>query len=70
MKIDYSKILKNNLINAFKDVLKFIEKNGLILFPSWLEHNGAPSNYRISIAFNVFAKGMFGIKNSTNELYL
>ena len=29
MKIDYSKILKNNMINVFKDVLKIIEKNGL-----------------------------------------
>ena len=30
MKIDYSKLLKNNMINVFKDVLKFIEKNDLI----------------------------------------
>ena len=29
MKIDYSKILKNNMINVFKDVLKNIEKEGL-----------------------------------------
>ena len=26
MKIDYSKILKNNMINVFRDVLKIIEK--------------------------------------------
>jgi len=29
MKIDYSSILKQNMINVFKDVLKDIEKNGL-----------------------------------------
>ena len=28
MKIDYSKLLKNNMINVFRDVLKIIEKNG------------------------------------------
>ena len=28
MKIDYSKILKNNMINVFKDALKVVEKNG------------------------------------------
>ena len=29
MKINYSQILKNNMINVFKDVLKIIDKNGL-----------------------------------------
>ena len=29
MKIDYQKILKNNMINVFRDVLLDIEKNGL-----------------------------------------
>jgi len=29
MKIDYNKILRNNMINVFKDVVKNIEKNGL-----------------------------------------
>ena len=29
MKIDYQNILKKNMINVFKDVLKNIEKNGL-----------------------------------------
>ena len=29
MKINYSKILKNNMINVLKDVLKNIKKNGL-----------------------------------------
>ena len=29
MKINYSQILKNNMINVFKDVLKIIDKEGL-----------------------------------------
>ena len=29
MKIDYSQILKNNMINVLKDVLKIIDKKGL-----------------------------------------
>jgi hypothetical protein len=53
MKINYHKILKKNMINVFKDVLKNIEKNGLqeghhlyitidtndkkILIPKWLK---------------------------------
>ena len=53
MKIDYSKILKNNMINVFRDVLKIIEKNGFkeghhlyitfktddedVIIPDWLK---------------------------------
>ena len=53
MKIDYSKILKNNMINVFKDALKVVEKNGFkeghhlyitfktddedIIIPNWLK---------------------------------
>ena len=53
MKIDYDIILRKNMINVFKDVLKNIDKNGLkeghhlyvtfktsgneILIPSWLK---------------------------------
>ena len=29
MKIDYQNILKKNMLNVFKEVLKIIEKNGL-----------------------------------------
>ena len=51
-----------------------IHKNELILFPSWLGHgvtrNASTTTDRISIAFNVFARGMFGTKNATNELIL
>ena len=54
MKINYSKILKNNMINVFKDVLKVIEKNGFkeghhlyitfktddedVIIPNWLKN--------------------------------
>ena len=53
MEIDYSKILKNNMINVFRDVLKIIEKNGFkedhhlyitfktddedVIIPDWLK---------------------------------
>ena len=47
-----------------------VENNMLVLFPSWLEHNALIVGHRISIAFNVFARGMFGTKNATNELIL
>ena len=47
-----------------------VENNILVLFPSWLEHNALIVGHRISIAFNVFARGKFGIKKSTNELIL
>ena len=54
MKIEYSKILKKNLINVFRDVLKIIEKNGFkeghhlyitfktddknVIMPDWLKN--------------------------------
>ena len=48
--------------------------NELILFPSWLGHrvdiNENQTSNRISISFNVFAKGNFGIKGTLNELIL
>jgi len=50
-----------------------IEKNQLLLFPSWLEHSvkeNKSDKDRISIAFNVFAKGIFGRKDLLNELIL
>jgi len=53
MKINYSKILRNNLINVFRDVLRNIENNGLkeghhlyitfktnnknVIMPNWLK---------------------------------
>ena len=54
MKIEYSKILKKNLINVFRDVLKIIEKDGFkeghhlyitfktedkdVIMPDWLKN--------------------------------
>jgi len=42
-----------------------IEDNDLIIFPSWLDHgvqrNPTATKDRISIAFNAFAKGIFGM---------
>ena len=46
----------------------------LILFPSWLAHSVVPNEIatqdRLSISFNVFAKGTFGNKGTVNELIL
>ena len=51
-----------------------VTENQLILFPSWLEHgvqkNREQTGDRMSLAFNVFAKGIFGIEEQLNELYL
>ena len=51
-----------------------VTPHDLLLFPSWLEHNVNPNpdatTTRISIAFNVFAKGNFGTKDTLNELIL
>ena len=51
-----------------------IDNGILLLFPSWLEHDVPPNpmatTNRISISFNVFAKGNFGIKGSLSELTL
>ena len=51
-----------------------IDNGILLLFPSWLEHNVPPNlkatTNRISISFNVFAKGNFGMKGSLSELTL
>ena len=49
-----------------------VQKNKLILFPSWLEHgvdlNESATTDRISLAFNVFARGTLGAKGTTSEL--
>ena len=51
-----------------------IEKNDLILFPSWMTHSVEPNpnatGDRISLAFNVFAKGMRGGEGKVNALIL
>jgi uncharacterized protein (TIGR02466 family) len=51
-----------------------VTNNKLILFPSWLEHgvglNDSQDKKRISLAFNVFARGIFGREDSINKLIL
>ena len=51
-----------------------VEKNVLVLFPSWLEHsveeNKKQTTDRISISFNTFTKGRFGSNEQSNELIL
>ena len=50
-----------------------VEKGDLILFPSTLEHSVKKKkgkNLRISLAFNVFIKGIIGKKEDLNELYI
>ncbi len=48
--------------------------NELILFPSWLDHmievNEKSTKDRISLAFNIFARGTFGERKSLTELIL
>lgn len=47
--------------------------NGIIYFPSTLLHEVAPNKSdktRISLAFNVFVKGLFGKNENLNELHL
>ena len=66
MKIDYSKILKKNMINVFKDILLNIEKNGFqeghhlyvnintqnkkVIIPKWLKEK-YPSKITIIIQY-------------------
>ena len=51
-----------------------VKDNLLVLFPSWLEHSVEPNEKatkdRISISFNIFAKGIFGTKGRLDELIL
>ncbi len=48
--------------------------NALILFPSWLNHmievNEKATTDRISLAFNTFARGTFGLRENLTELIL
>jgi len=51
-----------------------VNTNELILFPSWLEHMVQPNEKatvdRISLSFNIFAKGVFGERGGQTELIL
>jgi len=65
---------KHYNINVTGVSQKFSVKNGdLLLFPSTLEHmveRTNTNNVRISLAFNVFAKGYFGEEDDSTALYL
>jgi uncharacterized protein (TIGR02466 family) len=78
-------VFSKNLHNSFSfDVTSFTALNSdtwsfmiktydLILFPSTLNHRVEiknEDNNRISLAFNVFAKGLFGNKSNLTELIL
>jgi len=48
-----------------------VEDGDVILFPGWLEHSTTPNNNttdRISLAFNVFAKGIYGEYEELNMI--
>ena len=64
--------VSNNMFNSGKRMLP-VKALDLILFPSWVEHNvntNQGDKDRISIAFNVFAKGILGNINELTELNL
>ena len=68
-----SEPLENNIWNSIAWSVNITNKV-LILFPSWLNHsvaqNKTADTNRISISFNTFAKGTFGIKGTLNELII
>ena len=51
-----------------------VNNNELVLFPTWLSHKVVPNEEattdRISLAFNVFARGNLGNQKNTNELII
>jgi len=51
-----------------------VEKNMLLLFPSWLTHgvtiNGKQTKDVISLSFNTFVKGTLGVRKNLSELIL
>lgn len=68
----YVKPIEFNLYNAH-DWWVPVEKNHIILFPSWLEHSvftNTQEEDRISLAFNSFIKGPLGSFNDSNYLDL
>lgn len=69
--------MERNRTNNFwsGDVLPFdVNKNMLILFPSWLDHGVKPNEKQtknvISISFNTFVRGNLGQRENLNQLIL
>ena len=77
---DSNEIMKNRIefkireFHHYNSSIWFFNINDfdLILFPSWLQHAVKPNKKattdRISISFNVFAKGILGWGENFNEL--
>jgi uncharacterized protein (TIGR02466 family) len=79
--IKFSKTLFETLYISPKNFNKYnsstwvvnVINNLVILFPSYLQHSVEQkkgNNKRISLAFNVFARGFFGEKQELNNLFL
>ena len=70
--IEY-RIKEDNIWNSTSCFLP-VEKNKLVLFPSWMGHSVVPNEKatknRISLAFNTFVKGILGKKEAVSELIL
>ena len=70
MKIELNEV---DLVNSNVSILH-VNTLDLLLFPSWLEHSVEPNEKattdRISLGFNIFAKGFFGNKGFLSELII
>ena len=50
-----------------------VKDGDLLLFPGWLDHSVDKNNHttdRISLAFNVFAKGIYGKESELNQVHI
>ncbi len=62
--------LENNIFNSNERILP-VKDGDLVLFPSYMEHHvdkNETETERISLAFNVFARGLFGDQETLTEL--
>ena len=80
---DPNQIIKQPIMITPQDISNFwnavtmsstVEKNMLMLFPSWLEHGVQPNKKQtkdvISISFNTFVRGNLGERKHLNQLIL
>ena len=69
-------LVESKEYNSFNSPTWFfpVKNNELVLFPTWLSHqvtlNEESTADRISLAFNVFARGNLGNQINTNELVI
>ena len=62
--------LENNIFNSNERILP-VKDGDLVLFPSYMEHHvdkNETGDTRVSLAFNVFARGLFGDQETLTEL--